>query len=356
METFSSPGDLASLAHETPASPRFFLAVWRLVRIDLYKLRRRRLLILLLIFGLLLLALFTALDILSAWSTATDSLSSSMQFGHLSEPELRASMSLSMRPLLFPMSLVLSTVSAWESLLIPLGMLGALLFGEDYHSGMIRVLLSRGSTRTQYILAKLVSLFLLSAIALLLAVGLEMLCKQLLAPVLIPRAEPPHVAFSWSWLGSMPLYLLSAVFGLFLYALIAGCLTLLTRSTAIGVISSLVLWIGWQVLNTIALAASVNPESGASFKFLSFLPIYLMLSLLAWQFPALVPRDFIGSNTLPDGTQMVFLNGDSSFFQSMTGNYSGLSSLSQALTLLLLYLVVLVGISWLVQARRDITN
>lgn len=149
------------------------------------------------------------------------------------------------RPLHLPQG-VQTGVSLTNSVgLILLVVLSAFLVGIDFESGMIRLFLTRGASRLQVYLARLVALLLLAliiaAVLQLLVIGMGGLTMALRLPAywgVVP-------VLNWSWLSHALLYVLTSALGIMLYGLVAMCGALWGRSTTAGIAAGL----GWWIIN-----------------------------------------------------------------------------------------------------------
>jgi len=149
----------------------------------------------------------------------------------------------------FPWSLValLDSGQFWGSFLV--GILVASAVATEYNWGTVRQALIRGQTRSQYLTVKLLGAALLSAIILLaaLAVGVAL---SLLASALADQPVTLDVPGGPSPF-EVVLSVLRAGYGILPYALLAFGLTVISRSTAMGVAGILVFLIGEAILITI---------------------------------------------------------------------------------------------------------
>ncbi len=149
-------------------------------------------------------------------------------------------------PLHFP-HVVQTGVSLTNSVgLILLVVLSAFLVGIDFESGMIRLFLTRGASRLQVYLARLVALLLLAliiaAVLQLLVIGMGALAMTLRLPAYWGQLP----ALSWSWLSHALLYVLTSALGIVFYGLVAMCGALWGRSTTAGIAAGL----GWWIINS----------------------------------------------------------------------------------------------------------
>ena len=289
----------------------------RLTGMELYKIRRRlmskvltfiSIMATVSLFGLLALATF-----LEAKSGAP--------------PEVLRRFSESLR---LPKSLFLVT-----QLLLTLGqiliiILVSTIVGGEYTDKTVRLMLTRGPTRTQLLLSKIGA----AADAVVLCVVGITLLGILTGFMLnfITGITPTFDFFSMSWLGHALLYMLITMLGLFTYAMMALFLSTLGRATAAGMAGVLT----WSFL--IEPAISViglfgRTISGPLGSFFQSLPAYL-----------------IGPNI------SVLLQNHSPYIfpQSPGAQVPQAATDIHALLVLAVYLVVFIGIALWVSRRRDV--
>jgi len=294
----------------------FFSILLRLIGMELYKIRRRpmsKVLVIISILAVLLLflvVLFVTLVIVQRGGAVSPS------------------------PLLPPLAFYLVaqvTLILGQVLIIIL--LGTLVGGE-YGVGTIRLMLTRGPTRTQFVLAK---------------VGAALVCCAIGASVMIVLGILLGLFFNLftglpftldfftpAWLSHALLYILITIFSLFVYSMLALFLATLGRSTAAGIAGALTwLLLGEAILRTI-LDFIGTATGGTTGDILRSVPDY-----------------FIGSNTgalLQNQNQYLGFFGASSF-----SSPSSISNL-HAILVLLGYVVAFIGLSLWLNQKRDITN
>ena len=162
---------------------------------------------------------------------------------HSSEAEYR---SIGLHTMALPWSLValLDSGQFWGSFLI--GVLVASGVATEYNWGTARQALVRGETRSQYLTVKLLGLAAMSAAIMLAALGVGVLFSLLATSI---AGEP--ITFDVPDGPSFPevvLIVLRSGYGVLPYALLAFCLTVVSRSTAMGVAGLLVFMIGEAIL------------------------------------------------------------------------------------------------------------
>jgi ABC-type transport system involved in multi-copper enzyme maturation permease subunit len=223
-----------------------------------------------------------------------------------------------------------NVVSAVGEILNSAGMMMAIILagtivGGEYSVGTVRLMLTRGPTRTQFLFAKLGAVL---ACILMGTMGLIVLGTGLAAGFDLAKHGGPDVHFfTAAPMLSIVLYMLVIILWLFSYTAIACCLSLLGKATVAGVAGTIVWWVLESLLgNILPFIGSLN--RGLLGDFLSAIPNYFLnhnLSMLA-------------QNVL-EGS-----NADTS-----------VSSL-QALLVIMGYLILFIGLAWWVNKRRDITN
>ena len=237
-------------------------------------------------------------------------------------------------PLLPPLSLYLASqvvLILGEVLII---ILVGTLVGGEYGVGTIRLLLTRGPKRSQFLLAKVAAALVCCAVGTIVMIALGVV----LGLVFNLTTGVPFTFdfFTPTWSGHAILYVLIIIFSLFVYSMLALFLATLGRSTAAGIAGALTwLLLGETILRTI-LDVIGTATGGATGDFLRAIPNYL-----------------IGSNT-----GALLQNQDQSLGFFGTSAFSSPSSISdlQALLVLLLYVVALIGLSLWLNQKRDITN
>src|SRR5579883_1213901 len=174
-----------------------FSRVIHLVLADLYKLRRqKRLLGIVIAFYLLLLVMASGLDTLTFLNQLHNAV-----YGDLGGHPTRLDyMVEALQPFRFPISFVLANMMVVFSAPIPLSILVASLIGTDYRSGMLRLLLARGISRTHYYIGKLSTILLLATIAIAIALVLVRGYRWLVVQLVLPGIPNPDFVFSWAWL------------------------------------------------------------------------------------------------------------------------------------------------------------
>ncbi len=229
-------------------------------------------------------------------------------------------------PLRLPVSLYtsISVIMIVGTLLLII--LTGTIVGGEYSGGTIRLMSTRGPTRIQFLLSKI------GAILICLMIGfVVILLTGIVAGTLLNLLS--GVPTSWNFLNKGEwnyalLYLLAAMFGLFVYAMLALFLATLGRTTVAGVTGAIV----WVVVeNSLSSVSNVLP-TGPVASALKTISHYLISNNI--------------SALLQNQTQYFHFTGDSP--PTLTNLH--------AMLVLIGYLVVFITISIWVSVRRDITN
>ncbi|HZS76356.1 MAG TPA: ABC transporter permease [Ktedonobacteraceae bacterium] len=306
----------------------YLSVVLRLVGMELYKIRRRTMSkILVSIAAALAILLFVAIaaGVLFVQNAPLENTGNTCPPGQStscttpSPDELKAQRKIAVEalstPLRLPASLTLIVQVALTPATILIIILVGTIVGGEYSVGTIRLLYTRGPTRTQFLLGKLGAAFVCSALGLLLMVLLGILTGQLLNPV---SGTPQTFDFlTADWIGRTLLYILIAVFDWFIYAVIALFFGLLGQATAAGIVAALMWYFIEPILSGI-LELIGNINHNAFGDFLKAIPDY-----------------FISNN--------------------MTALLANPSNL-HALIVLICYFIVFIGLAWWINARRDVTT
>lgn len=230
-------------------------------------------------------------------------------------------------PLRLPTSLnivVQFALSAGTILIIIL--IGAIAGGE-FSIGTVRLMYTRGPTRSQFLLAKVGTAAICAAIGILAMSFIGILTGQALNA--LSSLTQDFSFLSADWVAHTMLYLLIAMLDWFMFAIIAIFFGTLGRSTVAGIVGALTWLFIEPILGSILKLAGTFSQ-GPFGNFLKAIPDY-----------------FIGNNIgalLQNQGQYLF-----------GGNGSSLSNL-HALVVLAVYMIVSVGLAWRINERRDVTN
>lgn len=326
----------------------FFSTIIRLIGVELYKLRRRSMskvlgtisiLSIILIFGVISLGTIFTVNVPAASFLPpacgqvrdpqqlcldhTPMQADLNQAEQIKQEQLR---SIS-KPLRVPDSLgtAMQVINFIGTILV-LVMVGTIVGGE-YGMGTVRLMFTRGPTRTQFLLSKIGASLVCIIIGVLL-----MLAIGVLEGALLNLVSGIGVSFSFlsgTWILHMFLYVLIGMLGLFMYAMAALFLATLGQTTVAGVAGGLAIWVAEFIL------AQVLSLVGFLYKgplgdFLKAIPDY-----------------FIGNNVSALlGNQAHYVFGDQG---------AQLSDL-HAILVLVAYLVLFIGLSIWLNRRRDIAN
>lgn len=227
-------------------------------------------------------------------------------------------------PLHFPGSLFIAISVTMIMGTILFVILTGTCVGGEYSGGTVRLVLTRGPTRTQFLLSKIGALLLCVVLGFVIMVLTGLVVGALLS---LPSgiATPLDFLQHGGWVHVL-FYPLFALFGLFIYTLLALFLATLGRSTAIGVAGAFI----WFVLESVLSGVLNLFPTGPVGNFLKTIPNY-----------------FVSNNI-----SVLLQNQTHSFIGNPPSTVSDL----HALLVLLGYLTVFVALSLWVSIHRDITN
>ena len=230
----------------------------------------------------------------------------------------------SFAPLHLPISLFITISVTMIVGTILLVILAGTIVGGEYSGGTVRLVLTRGPTRTQFLLSKISALLLCVILGFVTMVLIGLGVSTLLT---LPSGIATSLDFLQhdGWIHVL-LYSLFALFGLFVCTMLALFLATLGRATVVGVAGTLV----WFVLESVISGVLNLLPPGPVANFLKVIPDY-----------------FISSNI------SALLQNQTHYF---IGNPPSAVSNLHALLVLLGYLVVFIALSLWVSIRRDVTN
>jgi len=323
QEGTSSAGTQTSLVHL--GRQDFMSVVFRLVGMELYKLSRRMMSkvlgiisVLTVVLVFLLLALLSAVE--STHSTSV--------------------------LLLLPLSLYVAIQIAFTLGRILIVILVGVITGAEYSAGTIRLMFTRGPSRTQFLLSKIgaaVSCIVIGVLGItLISIVLGQVLNLLTG--VVPLSESAFKSFvgnslNAAWLGHALLYMLITMLGLFVYAIMALFLATLARSTAAGIAGVLVWALVIEPVLGVVCNGIASITNGATADLLRAIPDY-----------------FIGNNiSALQQNQEVALFPGSIVQLAAQANPRPLSDI-HALLVLAGYLILFIGLAWWVNERRDVTN
>jgi ABC-type transport system involved in multi-copper enzyme maturation permease subunit len=211
---------------------------------------------------------------------------------------------------------------------IVLIILAGTIVGGDYSTGTIRMLLTRGPTRLQFLLAKIGAILVCVFVTTLVLIAIGAITAEIFSLAIGVSGSAPAV--TGTQLSHMTIYTLLTMLHLFSYSLLAIALAILGKSPAAGVAGALIWWFLEGVIgNVLTLIGTLNP--GSFGNVLKAIPDY-----------------FLGNNlsALLDN-QVQYWNG-----QGISGSLSDL----HAILVVLAYIIVFVAVPWWINHTRDITN
>jgi ABC-type transport system involved in multi-copper enzyme maturation permease subunit len=307
--------------------------VLRLIGVELYKLRRRTLSrVLIAISTLAMLLVFTIIGITAAqvesaplsqfMHTTSNGTVSPTQASALKQEQL---LNVS-APLRFPGSLIMTTQVLESVGLVLIIILAGTIVGGEYSVGTVRLMFTRGPTRTQFLLAKLGA----TAICIFAGTLGLILFGGIIGTIFNVLVGGGYSGYSTvtTWLPHAILYTLASMLQLFMYAVLAICLSILGRGTVAGVAGTLIWWVLENLLgDLLRLIGAAN--QGLLGSFAQALPDY-----------------FISSNL------GVLLDHQRQYLVDSTPTI-GVTDL-HALLVLACYVIVLLSLAWWVNKERDI--
>lgn len=306
---------------------------------ELYKLRRRPMPKILILIAILIMIITFSFSALAAKSLFQD-LCTIDKHGQehcipQSQAEIERQKEAVLAPLRLPNALLLSVSVINFVGTISLIIITGSIVGGEYGLGTIRLMLTRGPTRTQFLLAKVgtVIICVLTTLFLLILVGI-------IVGALLNLTTGIAVNFSFftgEWLVHAIAYVLIATLGLSVYAMIALCLATLGKTTTAGIAGALIWWFLESVLGAVL----------TGIGFLNQGPV--------GDFLAAIPDYFIGNNiaALYDHQSPYLMNGVTQADSII--NPHAISDM-HAILVLMIYFVVFIGVAWWVNQQRDITN
>jgi ABC-type transport system involved in multi-copper enzyme maturation permease subunit len=313
---------------------------------ELYKLRQRAMSKILLLIAILIMIITFLLPALGALANNSSSSQTSCIIDHhghqhctavsLQDTARQAMKEAISAPLRLPNSLSLSVTVINFVGTISLIILTGSIVGSEYGLGTIRLMLTRGPTRTQFFLAKIGTIIICILITLFLLIPVGIIVGALFN--LTIGIAINFSFFTAEWVAHAILYVLTAALGLFVYAMIALCLATLGKTTAAGMAGALIWWFFESVLGTVLTAIGDLLGKGPIGSFLQSIPDY-----------------FIGNNisALHDHQNQYLINGTRQ--ATSTTNAHDISDV-HAIIVLAVYLIVFIGVAWWANQQRDVTN
>lgn len=222
-----------------------------------------------------------------------------------------------------------------ETFLTAINIIGPILFiilagtivGDEYSVGSIRLMLTRGPTRLQFLLAKLGALLICVLLAILVLLVVDVLVWLIITLSAGAKLDLSFLTSNWNV--HTTLSILTTGFSLFSYCALAVSLSSWGKATAAGVTGTLIWWFLEGTLSSLIeiLGRGVHNVFG--------------------DFIATIPNYFIGNNlSALRANQQSYLAG---------GPAGSISDL-QASIVIIAYLVVFTGLTWWSLQTRDITS
>jgi ABC-type transport system involved in multi-copper enzyme maturation permease subunit len=328
----------------------FFSVVLRLIGVELYKIRRRTMSKVLSTIGILIMIISFVVASLIALIAANTPASSFLPppctasntgagqpcLNHaptqaelaLAEQEKHDRVAEYSSPLRLPDALGIANQIIQSLGLVLIVILAGTIVGGEYSGSTIRLMFTRGPTRTQFLLSKIGAILACIILGVVIGMAIGIITGAILN--IFTGISTNLSFFSALWLMHAIIFLLEVMLALFMYAMLSLCLSTLGRATAAGVAGSLVWWVLESVLGGAFYLA------GAQMK--GFMGDFLRA----------VPDYFIGNNI-------------SALLQNQASNIYGTATPSQlsdlhAVLVLAGYLVIFIGLAWWITRGRDITN
>ncbi|WP_376793736.1 ABC transporter permease [Thermogemmatispora sp.] len=230
--------------------------------------------------------------------------------------------------LLPPTSINIAVQTALTPFTILIIVLAGSSAGGEYTQGTIRLLFTRGPTRSQFLLAKVAAMLIYSILGISAMTLSGLLSGYLFS--LLRQVSGPSAFLTTSWLLHTGLFLLLAMLNWFIFAVIALFFGILGRSSAAGIGGGLAWYLLEPIFGQICQLSSGLVQGPVS-AFLRAIPNYLI------------------------GNNLASLMAHQGYYIFGSSSASTLSDL-EALAVLLAYLVLLLGIAAWLNHRRDITN
>jgi ABC-type transport system involved in multi-copper enzyme maturation permease subunit len=216
--------------------------------------------------------------------------------------------------------------------------LAGTIVGGEYGVGTIRVLLTRGPTRTQYLLAKILALLVCIAITMVILIPIGIIVGALYN--LTSGITVDYAFLTSDWILHASAYVLLGMLKLFIYTMLAVWLATLGKSTVAGVAAGIAWWFLETILRPILLGIA-----------------FLNQGTVAGDILKVVPDYFVGTNIdALLGEQSDYLTSSVTTASTSSGNVTSAMPDWRAWLVIAVYLVIFLGSTWLVLRRRDVTN
>jgi ABC-type transport system involved in multi-copper enzyme maturation permease subunit len=218
------------------------------------------------------------------------------------------------------------TVANFIGVLLLIIMAGTIV-GEEYSQGSIRLLLSRGPTRVQFLLAKIGAMLVCVFIVLISLVAVSIITWAIFG---LPKghtiAVEPLTGLQFL---HILLYILATILSLFTYCVLTISLSSWGKATAAGVTAVLIWWFLEGGISSIFTIVGGKFDNAFGL-FLQAIPSYLI------------------------GNNLSILRMNQEYY--LTSGINRSDSNLQAGLVVLVYLLVSTGITWWTLQTRDITN
>jgi ABC-2 type transport system permease protein len=344
IATMQAQPDVKRVAPIVMGRKDYLSVLFRLIGMDLYKVRRRLLSKVLLLVGTLVIAfVFFAIGI-AAWHLASQPATSFVpancavlphNVGCINHPATLADMQHEKQRILDGAAQLLNIPGVWNveerfviQVLAVLGIiLAGALVGGEYSLGTVRLMFTRGPSRLQFLIAKIVVL----AIYVVPTVLFLMLLGTVIGTMM---AQLAGIGTGLSFLtaahfGHFILFLLLGMLYWFGYMLMALFFGTVGRSTVAGIVGPLV-WLALEpVLGNIIAVLTSNVSGGLS------------------DFVKAIPDYFFGNNL----SSLLHNQGHALSF-SEPGPYAD----GHSLLVIAVYLIVFAGVAGFLTVRRDVTQ
>jgi ABC-type transport system involved in multi-copper enzyme maturation permease subunit len=230
-------------------------------------------------------------------------------------------------PLRLPTSLNIAVQFALSAGTILIIILIGATAGGEFSIGTVRLMYTRGPTRSQFLLAKVGVAAVCAAVGILTMSIIGILTGQALNA--LSSIAQDFGFLSAGWIAHAMLYLLIAMLDWFIYATIAIFFAILGHSTVAGIVGALT-WLFVEPIVGGILKLAGTFSQGPFGNFLKTIPDYFI-------------ENNIGA-LLQNQGQYIF-----------GGSGSSLSDL-HALLVLAVYLAAFIGLAWWINEHRDVTN
>lgn len=315
----------------------------RLIRMDLYKVWRRLMSRVLLLVGALVMVVVFVLIGIAGWYTASKPASNFVPLncavrqvdGCINHPATQADMQHSKQLQVERYADLLNMPGVWNmsrqlliDVLVVLGIiLAGALVGGEYSLGTVRLMFTRGPTRWQFLLAKIVVLLIYVVPVILLLTALATVVGAIMSPFVGIGANLGFL--NAAWIGHFVLFLLIGMLSWFAYMLMALFFGTAGRSTVAGIVGPLV-WLSIEPLLSRIIDLLTSDGSGGLTDFIRAIPDYFLGNNL--------------SSLLQDQSHALAFAAAAPY------------SVAHSLLVIVAYLAVFVGAAFWLTVSRDVTH